>query len=186
MWPITLILLGVVLDLPGCHFGLGPMPSVPDLRGTYIANSATIHAEKPTADEILSTFKKAENAVHSKDLDALMALYADNYKHTGYTKDSLRYEWKQLFDAYHDLSMTHVLTRIGVDTTKTPPTADVTCTGSLWGIANETNQRVSIDSWFGEVHYLIYTDGTWRIRGHAWEMLNTKDTRMARPPHPFF
>lgn len=176
--------VGLVLELQGCH--LGPLPSVPDIRGTYISQSATIQADKKTVDEILSVFKQAEDAVRHRDLDALMALYADNYKHHGFTKDSLRVEWKQLFQDYRDFSTTHVLTRISVEPEKTSSTAQITCTGSLWAISNETNERVNIDSWFGEVHYLAYLGGAWRMRGHAWEVLNPKDTRMARPPHPFF
>jgi hypothetical protein len=37
-----------------------------------------------------------------------------------------------------------------------------------------------------DIHHLAYVDGAWRIQGHAWEVLNPPDTRMARPPHPFF
>jgi len=180
----TWALVGVVLELQGCH--LGPVPAVPDIEGTYISHSATIQADKRTVDEILSTFKKAEEAVHHQDLDALMAMYADNYKHHGYTKDTLRTEWKQPFHEYRDFSMTHVLTRIAVESDKSPPSAHVTCTGSLWAISNETNERANIDSWYGEVHHLTYVDGVWHMKGHAWEVLNPKDTRTMRPPHPFF
>ena len=179
------VLSGLILGLQGCHFG--PLPSVPDIRGTYIAQSATIQADKKTVDEILATFKQAEQAVQQRDLDTLMALYADNYLHHGFTKESLRTEWKQLFQDYDQFSPTHVLTRITMESGKNPPTAEVTCTGSLWGISIETKERVNIDSWFGEVHYLTYTNGAWRLRGHAWEVfLNPKDTRTMRPPHPFF
>jgi hypothetical protein len=159
---------------------------VPDLDGTYVPHSATIQTDKKTEAEILKSFKQAEDAVKHKDIDALMDFYADNYKHRGFTKDSLRTEWKHLFHEYREFSATHVLTRIAVDNQRVPPTAQVTCTGSLWGISNDTNDRVNIDSWYNEVHYLTYIDGAWRIRGHAWEMLNPKDTRLARPPHPFF
>jgi len=176
--------VGVAFESQGCH--VGPLPAVPDVSGTYISHSATIQADKKTVDEILRTFKQAEEAIQHRDLDSLMALYADNYKHHGFTKDTLRAEWKQLFQDYRDFSTTHVLTRIAAESDRTAPTAQITCTGSLWAISNETNQRVNIDSWFGEVHYLTYADGAWRMRGHAWEVLNPKDTRMARPPHPFF
>ena len=83
--------------------------------------------------------------------------------------------------------MTHILTRFVVEENRTPPTAQVTCSGSLWAISNQTGERVNIDSWFGEVHYMIYEDGAWRIRGQAWEPpLVEKESRFARPPHPFF
>ena len=177
-WTLTGLLL------QGCHFG--PLPSIPDLSVTYISHSAYIRADSKTLDEIMTAFKRAEGAVQRRDPDAVMALYADGYKHRGFTKDSLRTEWKHLLEEYYDFSTTHVFTRIEVASDKTPPTANVTCTGSLWAISNATGQRVNIDSWFGEVHYLIQEGDSWRIRGHAWEVLNPKDTRFARPPHPFF
>src|SRR5215831_2973676 len=167
------ILVGAASEIQGCH--LGPLPSVPGVSRTYISHSASIQVDKNTVNEILKTFKQAEDAVQRRDLDTLMSLYADNYKHRGFTKDTLRAEWKQLFQDYRDFSTTHVLTRIAVESDKTPPTAQITCTGSLWALSNETNQRVNIDSWFGEVHYLTYADGAWRMRGHAWEVLNPKD-----------
>lgn len=84
--------------------------------------------------------------------------------------------------------MTHVLTRIEVvpDADKVPLTAQVTCTGSLWAISDETNQRVNLDSWYNEIHYLTYVAGAWRIQGHAWEVSNPPNSREGRPPHPFF
>ena len=179
-----LIVAGLLLPTQGCH--LGPLPSVPDLSGTYISHSASIQADQKTAEEILSTFKRAEEGLQRRDLDAIMALYADNYKHHGFTKDTLRAEWKHLLEGYRDFSTTHVLTRIEVESGKTPLTARITCTGSLWAISNESGQRVNIDSWFGEVHYLIYDRGSWLMQGHGWEVLNPKETRFARPPHPFF
>ena len=161
-------------------------PYVPDLDGTYVPHSATIQTDKNTEAAILKSFKKAEDALKRRDIDALMDFYADNYQHRGFTKDSLRTEWKHLLQDYRDFSATHVLTRIVVDADRVPHTAQVTCTGSLWAISNDSNQRVNIDSWYNEVHYLVHRDGVWRIQGHAWEMVNPKDTRTARPPHPFF
>jgi hypothetical protein len=176
-------LVGFAFYLQGCH--LSP-PAVPNLGGTHVARSAEIQADKKAVDEILGTFHHAEEAVQQRDLDTLMRFYADNYKNRGWTKDTLRHEWKQLFQDYHDLSITHVLTRIAVDMDRTPASAHVTCTGSLWGISNETNQQANIDSWFGEVHYLAYIDGVWRMQGHVWEVLDPKEARTARPSHPFF
>jgi len=102
------ILVGIAFELQGCHGE--PLPSAPDLSGTYISQSATVQADKSTVDKILSTFKQAEEAVQHRDLDALMVLYSDDYKHRGFTKNTLRTEWKQLFQEYHDFSSTHVLT----------------------------------------------------------------------------
>ena len=174
--------LGLVIVLQSCSL------YVPDLDGTYIPHSATIHTDKKTALEILKNFKRAEEALKRKDLDSLMEFYADTYQHRGFTKDSLKAEWKHLFGEYRDFSATHVLTlfEVVVDADKVPLTAQVTCTGSLWAISNDSNRRVNLDSWYNEVHYLTYAEGAWRIQGHAWEVSNPPDAPTARPPHPFF
>jgi hypothetical protein len=131
------LILSVVMMilLQSCHV----VPYVPDLDGTYVPHSATVETDRNNAAAILNSFKQAETAVKRKDLDSLMNFYADNYNHTGFTKDSLRTEWKRLFQDYRDFSATHVLTRIVVDADRVPRTAQVTCTGSLWAIANDTN-----------------------------------------------
>ena len=147
--------LGLVIVLQSCSL------YVPDLDGTYIPHSATIHTDKKTALEILKNFKRAEEALKRKDLDSLMEFYADTYQHRGFTKDSLKAEWKHLFGEYRDFSATHVLTlfEVVVDADKVPLTAQVTCTGSLWAISNDSNRRVNLDSWYNEVHYLTYAEG---------------------------
>jgi len=174
----------LVVVMQGCQ--LGPSPSVPDLGGTYIAHAANIQVDKQTMDEIMAAFKRAEQAVLHQDLDALMAFYSESYQHRGFTKDSMRIEWENLFHEYHDFSSTHVFSSITAESDQTPPRAQVTCTGSLWAISNASNQRVNIDSWLGEVHYLTYEHGAWRIRGHAWEPIIVRKSQIEHPPHPYF
>ena len=59
-------------------------------------------------------FKKAEEAVRHKDLDALMALYADDYKHGGYNKDGVRAVWSDLFARHRDFAGAHIFSKIKV------------------------------------------------------------------------
>ncbi len=174
--------VGMLLVLQSCYL------YIPDFDGTYIPHSATIHTDKKTAADILKRFRQAEDALKRQDLDSLMDFYADHYKHAGFSKDSLRDEWKALFEQYREFSATHVLTRIEValDADRLPRTAQITCTGSLWAISRATNRRVNIDSWYNEIHYLAKFAGSWRIEGHAWEVANHEDARTTRPPHPLF
>jgi hypothetical protein len=180
---ITFLLLGV--GLQGCHFfGLGP--SMPDLGGAYLARNAEINADKKPAKEIISAFKQAEEAVFLGDIDGAMKLYAKSYRNRGFNEVMLRSAWKNLFQEYRDLSITHVFSRIMVQADTIPPKAQVTCTGTLWGISKQTGRRVNIDHWVEEVYYLVYENSGWRTQGHAWEVLMDKDTRAVSPPHPFF
>ena len=57
------ICLGVVTGLQACQY------YVPDLDGTYVAHSADIQADRNTLNDILSAFKRAEAALHRRDVD---------------------------------------------------------------------------------------------------------------------
>ena len=177
-------LLWASAGLQGCHvFGFGP--SMPDLSAISIAHEAVIQADQETVREIVAVFKHAGEAVSHQDLDSVMSVYAKNYKHRGYNSSSIRTVWKQLFEDHQRLSLTMVLSQLEVQKETTPPKARVVCTGSLWGVSNRTGKHINLDSWFDEVYYLVYENGAWRTQGHAWEVLTDKDTRFARPPHPF-
>ncbi len=176
---IQVVLLSVGIGLQGCY-------TVPDLHGVYLAHHVRIDADQKTVEEILSTFRQAEEAIEQRNLDATMTFYAHNYKHTNFNSVTLRPVWRNIFRDYRDLSISHVFSHIVVQAEADPPTAEVTCTGSLWGISNHTGLRVNIDDWIDEVHYLVYENGGWRTRGHPWEFLMEKDTHAARPPHALF
>lgn len=178
------ILAGVLVASQGCQSS--PPPVFPDSSGTQLLEGADIQGDPQTVQAILSLFKKAEEAVKRKDLDGLMALYSEDYKHGGYTKDSVRAVSSDLFAHYHDFSGNHIFSKITVDTGKTIPQAHVTCTGSLWAMSNETGQRVNIDSWYGEVHHLTFEHGAWHLAGTFWEIPRAKESRPAFLPHPFF
>jgi hypothetical protein len=178
------ILTGVLMASQGCQSS--PPPVFPDSSGTHLSAGADIQGDDQTVQAILSLFKKAEDAVKRKDLDGLMALYSEDYKHGGYTKDSVRAVSSDLFTHYHEFSGNHIFSKIKVDATKTVPQAHVTCTGSLWAISNETGQRVNIDSWYNEVHHLTFDKGAWHLAGTFWEIPRAKESRPAFLPHPFF
>jgi hypothetical protein len=178
------ILTGVLMASQGCQSS--PPPVFSDTRGTHLSEGADIQAYDQTVQAILSLFKKAEDAVLRKDLDSLMALYSEDYKHGGYTKDSVRAVWSDLLTHHHDFAGTHIFSKIKVDASKAIPVAHVTCTGSLWAMSNETGQRVNIDSWYGEVHHLTFEHGAWHLAGTFWEIPRAKESRPAFLPHPFF
>jgi hypothetical protein len=176
------VVIMMVLGAAACRFG--PPPPMADLGKTEIAQSATIQADPETVQEILATFNRADEALRRQDLDALMIIYSKNYNYHGIDKIELRNIWHDFFKQYRDFSSTHVFSSITANTTKKPPMAEITCTGSLWAISKFTGRRVNIDSWFGDVHHLVYEDTLWRIQGHAWEA--PRDTRYVLSPHPFF
>jgi hypothetical protein len=175
-------IIGVLLGLAGCR--VGPLPEMVDLGKSVIAPSATIQADQRTVDELMVTFHGADEALRRQDLDALMSIYSKNYNYHGIDKIELRNIWRDLFKLYRDFSSTHVFSSITADTAHKAPTAEITCTGSLWAMSRLTDRRVNIDSWYSDVHHLVYEDGAWRIIGHAWEP--PRGVGYVLTPHPFF
>ncbi|MBI5855677.1 MAG: hypothetical protein HZB35_10720, partial [Nitrospirae bacterium] len=63
--------------------------------------------------------------------------------------------------------------------------AEVTCTGGLYGRDAKTGKRITLDSWFREVHYLGNEEGRWRFLGNAGEV-PTNVPFSSAPHHPLF
>ncbi len=168
------VLLGLAVGLQGVGSSA--------LALTDLTLDAEIKADEKTVREILATFKLAEEALQARNLDRLMALYSKDYAYHGLTKPDLQKIWKDLFAQHHRLASLHRLSRIAATPGKAP-SAEVTCTGALWA-TDQTERRVNIDSWFEEVHYLVYESAAWRIRGHAGE--SPKGMRFGVAPHPLF
>ena len=178
------IVTAMLLILQGCQSS--PPSVVSGISGTHLSEGADIQGDKQTVQSILSVFKKAEEAMKREDLDGLMALYSEDYKHGGYTKDRVRAVYRDFFAQYRDFSGTHIFSKIKVQASKPVPQAHITCTGSLWAISNETGQRVNIDSWYAELHHLTLEHGAWHLAGTFWEIPQGKESRPAFLPHPFF
>ncbi len=183
----TLVVLGVLIWIAMWLQGL----SLPAQAKTEISAGAEIQADDKTTrgmldetvGEILATFKRAEKAIKARDLDALMAFYSEDYNYRGLTKGEVRKIWEDLFSQYRRISSTHILSRIVVRGGK-GQAAEVTCTGTLWATSNAPMKRVNIDSWFEEVHYLVYENGAWRIHGGVGEV--PKRLQFGIAPHPLF
>jgi ketosteroid isomerase-like protein len=157
----------------------------PAAAGTQILSEATIEADAVTVLEITSTFDQAEEAIRSHDLEALMSLYAQNYRYHGIGKDGIRKIWADLFARYDLITNLHTFSAITVTGTEPNRIVRITCTGALHGIAKNSKQPVPIDSWYREDHYLVKERGAWRILGNA-----SGDAPAVLPfgaaPHPLF
>jgi ketosteroid isomerase-like protein len=158
-------------------------PCLPALAKHRIAKGAEVEAPSSTVREIHENFHKAEHALETGDLDALMAVYSDNYENLGLTKDDMEKMWGDLFARYRRFLSNHSMARVDV-TPGEPPVAEVTCSGSLWATSKETGKRTSVDSWLWETHILVREDGEWRIRGPGKNAVMTQG--FGATVHPLF
>jgi len=143
--------------------GGGPAPAMTD-----IMKGAEVRADPETMKAILSIFDRAEEALRTKSLSGIMAVYSKAYQNRGLRKEDTSRIWEDIFARYERLSSRHVFSSMIVDREK--GTARVTCTGALFGVSvlkREGNtEPVQIDFWFEAVHHLVLEDGVWKIIGH--------------------
>lgn len=178
------LLIGAVAILAGTVIVAECLPPAPAAAKVEVVTGASVTADEIVVKGILATFERAEQAIQVRDLDGLMALYSKRYNYHKLRKSDARRIWEEIFEYHHKLHSTHLFTDIKTAQVDGETRAEVKCTGALWGLANETGQKVTVDSWFEEVHYLVKEDGTWRIIGNAGGALETP--RFGHAPHPLF
>lgn len=175
--------LVVLMAMLSLVWGCG-MVTMPTPGKVQIDRWAEINADEKDVVSLLAAFNRAEEALHAEDLKGIMALYSEQYRYHGLSKADLRKVWEEIFAHYDNLASAHIFSAIRVTVTGKTPTAEITCTGNLWGVVKETGHRSIIDSWLSEVHHLVYENGEWRIIGHGTG--DTKELPFGTSPHPFF
>lgn len=140
--------------------------------------------DQATVEAVLTTFRQADDAMHSRNLDGVMALYAEQYNYHGLKKADMMKIWRDLFDEFRELSNVHQFSRIVKVGSGSQTIVEVICTGSLSGLSKTSGLLVPIDSWYGEVHYLTLEEGRWRIRGNLGD--SPRIMPFGTSPHPLF
>jgi hypothetical protein len=149
-----------------------------------IPAGSVIEVDEPTVKTVVEAFEQAEEAVKVRDLDRVMAIYSSQYNYHGLKKEDIRKVWKELFDEYKEIASTHLFTKIAKVGSGNHAMLEVTCTGHLWAISKTSGLYVPIDSWYEEVHYLVFEDGRWRVRGNVGEL--PRHLPFGTAPHPLF
>lgn len=175
----VMVWMVILSTLAGCSIITIPTPGM-----IRVDRWADIKADDKDVAVLLAAFNRVEGALHTKDLTGIMELYAEQYRYHGLSKSDLRKAWEEIFAHYDNLGSAHIFSAIRVTVTGKTPTAEITCTGHLWGVVKETGHREIIDSWYSEIHHLVYENGDWRIIGHAGG--DTKALPFGTSPHPFF
>jgi hypothetical protein len=139
----------------------------------------------PTVQQILGAFGRAEAAVQKQDLEPLLQFYAKGYNYHGLKPVDVRRIWGEVFTHYRNLSSTHLFSEVKVLRSGTQLHAEITCTGGLYGTEAKGGTRITLDSWFREVHYLVHEDGAWRFLGNAGAAPSAAPFTSS-PHHPLF
>lgn len=138
--------------------------------------SDAIQASKESVKELESFYAKVEEALIKKDVNALMAFYADDYFHNGITKDMIKALWTNIFKNFDNLNSIHVFSNVLVQEGE----AVVACTGTLLGIPKDSKDRqyVTVDRWINQSHWLSKKADSWQIVGGATHWLTEMKTKV--------
>ncbi len=139
----------------------------------------------PMLKEILAAFEHAEAAVKQQHMEKLMAFYSPEYNYHGLKQADVRRIWGEVFEHYRGLTSTHLFSEIRIVRVGAQLRAEVTCTGGLYGTEVKSGKRITLDSWFREVHYLVHEQGGWKFLGNAGEVPSEVPASSA-PHHPLF
>jgi hypothetical protein len=139
----------------------------------------------PVVTGLFAALERAESALKKEDIEALMKFYAPSYDYHGLKEDDVRRVWTEVFEHYKAVESIHLFSDIKVSKVNNGFRAEVTCTGGLYGTDERSGDRVTLDSWFREVHYLVKEGDAWRFLGNAGEVPAAAPFASA-PHHPLF
>lgn len=182
---LTVVTMVWVILSPESRAEVEVLPEVSmTVDGRAIHDRAAVVAH-PTVREILAAFGRAEAAVQKQELDPLLQFYAKGYNYHGLKPADVRRIWGEVFAHYRNVSSTHLFSEVKLFKSGSQLRAEITCTGGLYGTEAQGRTRVTLDSWFREVHYLVYEDGAWRFLGNAGDAPSTAPFTSS-PHHPLF
>lgn len=175
-----LAVLGIILMLAG----LVGYPGI-SAAGVEIAPGVVSETDRTIARELTAAFDRAVLAVQQGDLDGLMLFYEKDYNYHGLKRPDVRRVWAEVFSHYGQIESKHLFTELNIVRSGSKTKAFVTCTGGLYGTENASGKQVTIDSWVGEVHFLVRDNGTWKFLGNVGRALPEVPATSA-PHHPMF
>jgi hypothetical protein len=173
------LLLAEVIFVSRCHH------PVPSSAAVEMGVGVVAEADQAVAKDVAAAFDRAETAVQQADLDSLMLFYEKGYNYHGLKRSDVQRVWSEVFSHYRGINSTHLFTELKVLHAGPVTKAFVTCTGGLYGTDKESGKPVTIDSWVGEVHYLVKEGTTWKFMGNVGGALPDVAPTSA-PHHPLF
>lgn len=147
----------------------------------FDSNSKKMIGEKDFK-EIHQFFHDAEAAIETKNMEALMDLYSDNYINGPHKKDSVKKIWETIFSQFDDLYTMHNMRF--VTSSSDSGVIIINCSGLLMGVPKGEMDLIAIDNWVNNDHILAKENGKWKLIGTSGKEL--KRFWFDKPLHPLF
>ncbi len=130
---------------------------------------------------VLDFYHEAEVAIETKNMDALMSLYSDQYQNGEHDKAAARVIWSRIFDTFSNLAAMHNMEFIS----SKDGVLIIRCSGLLIGIPKGETYSITVDTWTWEEHILKNENGKWKLIGNAAGR-ERKRLWFDKPMHPLF
>ncbi|MBI5626629.1 MAG: nuclear transport factor 2 family protein [Nitrosomonadales bacterium] len=153
-----------------------------DIYSMHVDPAAKQQLGEQTYNEVMAFFHSAEKAIETKDLEALMALYSDNYSDSEHDKKSAREIWERIFSRFQKMAMHHNMKLGKVSSDKNMVVFQ--CSGLLLGAADPKERPITIDNWTNQDHVLVKEGGKWKLIGTYGP--ERKRLWFDKPMHPLF
>ena len=184
-WRVACVLAAsLMLAGPSAHATVQVLPEM-TLKREGQSITWTVACADQTMQDILTAFDRAEQALERQDLSALMQFYASGYNYHGLHVADVERIWGEVFEHYRALSSTHLFSEMKVVQTEEGTRVELTCTGGLYGTEAQSGARITLDSWFQEVHYLVRDKNGWRFLGNRGDAPRSAPFSSS-PHHPLF
>lgn len=133
-------------------------------------------------NEVMMFFHAAEKAIETKNLEALMALYSDNYSDGDHDKKSVEQIWRRIFSRVDAMATQHNMKLEKVSADKNMIVFQ--CSGILLGVSDTKEGPITIDNWSRQDHVLVKEAGKWKLIGTYGP--ERKRLWFDKPMHPLF
>jgi len=153
-----------------------------DKYSMHVDPAAKQQLGEQTYNEVMAFFQSAEKAIETKDLEALMALYSDNYGDGEHDKKSAREIWERIFSRFQKMAMHHNMKLGKVSSDKNMVVFQ--CSGLLLGASDLKEMPITIDNWTNQDHVLVKEAGKWKLIGTYGP--ERKRLWFDKPMHPLF
>ena len=135
-----------------------------------------------TFDEVMMFFHAAEKAIETKNLEALMELYSDNYSNGPHDKKAARQIWERIFATFDIMATRHNMKLVKVSADKNMVVFQ--CSGLLLGVPEIKKGVITIDNWTKQDHVLVKEAGVWKLIGTYGQ--ERQRLWFDKPMHPLF
>lgn len=177
----TAIFLMLALAMPFTST-LADQHRLSDRHKMVIDDSIKEHLGEKTAKEVVSFFRRAEAAIQSRNIEALMVLYSNGYRDGDHDKAAARKIWERIFKRFNKMATRHNMKLVTTSSDK--DLVIMRCSGILLGLPEGASAPIAIDNWTQQDHVLKKEDGQWKLIGSFGKA--RKRLWFDKPMHPLF